>query len=196
MNQEASTKLALLLRSLAEVPDDELARVLAIFRPMHVVKGELFVRAGEVPEQIAFLDAGLMRLFYIRADGEEFTKSFLPEGEIVGAYSALLRREPSRLWIDALEDSSLLAAPYREYTRLAEIHPCWQIINRKIAEALFIKKEQREASLLLDNAETRYRTFLAEYPNLEHRLKQHQIASYLGITSVSLSRIRARMGLT
>lgn len=196
MNQEALTKLTALLRSLADIPDSEMARVLALFRHVELAKGDVFVRAGEVPEQMAFLDSGLMRLYYIREDGEEFTKSFLSEGEIVGAYSALLRSEPSRLWSDALEDSTVLVASYHEYVPIAEGHPCWQVVNRKFAEVLFIKKEQREASLLLDDAETRYRMFLAEYPSLQHRLKQHHIASYLGITPVSLSRIRARLGLT
>lgn len=94
----------------------------------------------------------------------------------------MLLTQPSRLFIEALEDSKLLVANYSAYRSLSEAHPCWQTVNCKIAEALFVKKEKRESSLLLDDAKTRYLSFLAEYPGLDARLKQHYIASYLGIT--------------
>jgi CRP-like cAMP-binding protein len=137
--------------------------------------------------------SGLLRLYYIDANGNEFIKSFCVENEIVAAYSALLLHEPSRLFIQALEPSTLLVADFAEYQAVSAQHACWQMVNSRIAETLFIKKEKREAALLLDDAETRYRAFLAEYPQLEQRVKQHHIASYLGITPVSLSRIRARL---
>jgi CRP-like cAMP-binding protein len=185
-------RLFTLLRSLAEIPDRELERAGAIFHPTEVRRGALLLRAGERPQTLAFVSAGLLRLYYIGCEGREFTKSFCVEGEIVAAYSALLLDSPSRLFIEALEDSQLLVADYQAYQALAAQHPCWTIVGQRRAEALFIKKELREGALLLDDAETRYLQFLAEYPGLEARLKQHQIASYLGISPVSLSRVRAR----
>ena len=195
-DQSGRMLLASTLRRLAELPDAEMERALALFQPARLRRDEHLLRAGEVPATIAFLRAGLLRLYYLDESGAEYTKSFCCAPELVAAYSALLLCEPSRLFIQALEDSSLLIADYRAYQRLAAGHGCWQIVNRRIAEALFIKKEKREAALLLDDAETRYRQFLAEYPQLEGRVRQHHIASYLGITPVSLSRIRARMKLT
>jgi CRP-like cAMP-binding protein len=131
-------------------------------------------------------------LYYRDARGTEWTKAFCLAGTVVAAYSALLRGEPSRLSIQALEPSTLLVADFDSYQTLTAEHPCWQIVNRKLAEGLFIKKEQRESELLLDDASTRYQNFLDEYPGLEARVKQYHIASYLGITPVSLSRIRAQ----
>jgi CRP-like cAMP-binding protein len=131
-------------------------------------------------------------LYYLDATGTEWTKSFCVAGNVVAAYSALLRGEPSRLYIQALEPSTLLIADFAAYQTLTLEHPCWQIVNCKLAESLFIKKEQRESELLLDDAPTRYQKFLDEYPGLEARVKQYHIASYLGITPVSLSRIRAQ----
>ena len=69
---------------------------------------------------------------------------------------------------------------------------CWQIVARKLAEMVFILKEKREAELLLSDAQERYQQFLADYPNLEKHIAQYHIASYLGITPESLSRIRAK----
>ncbi len=181
------------LRALADVPEAELAKLLALFRPTTLRRGEHLLRAGEMPRSLAFVESGLLRLYYLDADGREFTKSFCTEGEVVAAYSALLLGQPSRLFIEALEDSRLLVVDYRAYQELAVGHACWAAVNQRRAEALFIKKEQREATLLLDDAETRYRQFLVDHPGLEARVRQHHIASYLGITPVALSRIRARL---
>lgn len=181
------------LQLLADVPDAELAKLLSLCRPAALCRGEHLLRAGETPRSLAFVESGLLRLYYLDADGREFTKSICMEGEVVAAYSALLLDEPSRLFIEALEDTRLLVVDYRAYQELAAGHPCWAVVNQRRAEALFIKKEQREAALLLDDAETRYRQFLADHPGLEARVRQHHIASYLGITPVALSRIRARL---
>ena len=181
------------IQSFTAVPEAEWAKAQQIFQPAVLQKGSYFVRAGEIPKKLVFVVTGLLRLFYIDVNGAEFNKSFSAENGFVAAYSGLLLQEPSRLFVEALEDSQLLVADYAAYQTLAEGHICWQIINRKIAENLFVKKEKRESELLLDNATTRYLTFLAEYPNLENRLKQYHIASYLGITPVSLSRIRTQL---
>lgn len=186
-------QLSTSLRLLTDLPDSEIVKAQAIFQPQRLPRGAFFVRAGELPQTLGFVVSGLLRLYYLREDGSEYTKSFCVEHEFVGAYRALLYAEPSRLFVQTLEPSLLLVAPYHAYQTLSAGHHCWETVNRTIAERLFFKKEQRESALLLDDAQTRYMQFLAEYPGLERRLKQHQIASYLGITPVSLSRIRARL---
>jgi len=76
---------------------------------------------------------------------------------------------------------------------LYDRHPVWERIGRIKAERLAIQKEFREKEFLLDTAETRYRRFLKEFPDLTDRIPQYYIASYLGITDVALSRIRKKM---
>ncbi len=181
------------LRKITDVPNDEIEKAVGIFRPMQLKKGSFFVMAGEVPDRVGFLASGILRFFYINEDGKEFTKSFCAENNVVAALSALLLNEPARYFIQALENSSLLVAPYTAYQELIAGHRCWQILDHKFTQALFIRKEKREGELLLDDAETRYLSFLAEYPELNKRLKQHYIASYLGITPVTLSRIRSKL---
>ncbi len=181
------------LQSITPVPDNELKKAEKIFHPAQLEKGSFFVQAGEVPQTLGFVISGLLRLYYIDGSGNEFTKSFCIENSFVAAYSALLLREPSRLFVETVEDSLLLVAKYDTYQTLSSEGNCWQIINRKLAETLFIKKEKRESELLLDDATTRYLRFLTEYPGLETRLKQYHIASYLGVTPVTLSRIRMQL---
>lgn len=77
------------------------------------------------------------------------------------------------------------------FESLYKRHRCWETLGRKLAEGLYIKKEMKERLLLMNTAEERYLQFLKEFPGLEKRVPQYHIASYLGITPVSLSRIRS-----
>ena len=193
MQSSEYEQFARYLRSLTEVPDTEIAKASEIFRLVSVPKGTFLVRAGEVPQTLGFIVSGIARLYYNTPAGAEVIKSFRTENHFVAAYSALLQGAPSRVFIQTLEPTTLLVAPYRSYRVLASGHPCWQSVDLKIAEWLYIKLDQRESELLLDDATTRYLKFLEEYPGLVHRVKQHHIASYLGITPVSLRRIRAQL---
>ncbi|MBW4558298.1 MAG: Crp/Fnr family transcriptional regulator [Trichormus sp. ATA11-4-KO1] len=186
-------QLIVILRSLTDLPEDEVIKATNLFQISNLKRGEFFSRAGDVPRTIGFVISGILRLYYVDGDGTEYTKSFCAENSFVAAYSALLLEQSSQLFIHALEDTKLLIADYSAYCSLSKNHPCWQSLNCKIAEILFIKKEKRESALLLDDAKTRYLSFQSKYPSLETRLKQHHIASYLGITPVTLSRIRTQL---
>lgn len=193
MFSPAYLQLNKVLQNLVEIPSDEIAKLSRVFQPLTLKNGEFLIRAGEIPTQIGFVVSGILRLYYVNSAGTEFTKSFCPENHFVTAYSALVLNQPAKFFIEALEDSLLLVVDYSQYVQLCAGHSCWQTINHKLVEALFIKKEKREAELLLDDATTRYQKFLKEYPDLENRVKQYHIASYLGISPVSLSRIRKNL---
>ncbi|MBD2346108.1 Crp/Fnr family transcriptional regulator [Anabaena subtropica] len=190
MLTSAYLQLSHVLQTLAEIPADEIQKLTRTFYPLTLIAGNFFIQAGDIPCQIGFVVSGLLRLYYVNPTGTDLTKSFCPENHFVAAYSALILKSTAQFSIEALEDSLLLVADYSQFTQLCAEHPCWQTINHKFVEALFIKKEKREAELLIDDATTRYQKFLAEYPNLDKRIKQYHIASYLGISPVSLSRIR------
>lgn len=177
----------------AHIPREELRRLLQRKRTITLAKGEYFLMAGDVPEYIGFVRSGLLRLFHIDMDGVEVNKHFCVENTLAISYSAFLLREESKFFIQALEDTRLLAIDHQTYLDLLDSHICWQIVARKLAEMLFILKEKREWELLLNNAQERYEQFLRDYPDLERRLSQYHIASYVGITPESLSRIRASL---
>ncbi len=177
---------------IGDIPEEELRKVLAHTKTITVEKDGYFLRAGEVPGRIGYLKSGLMRLFYIDLNGLEVNKHFCIENTLAISYSAFLLQTESRFFIQALEDSTLVTIDYQTYQELLGGHICWQIVARKLAEMVFILKEKREAELLLNSAQERYQQFLADYPNLETRIAQYHIASYLGITPESLSRIRSK----
>jgi len=92
-----------------------------------------------------------------------------------------------------LENTELLCINYSDWEKLLDNVPCWNIAARKVVEKVYIMKQMREIELLLEDAQSMYIHFMEQYPMLHKRLKQHYIASYLGISPVTLSRIRRKM---
>lgn len=173
------------------VPAGEAEKLFAGKMEKRLKAHEFLLQAGEVPRYIGYVVSGLLRLYYIDAEGKDSTKHFAPEGTLAISYSAFLQRTESRFFIQALEDTHLYLIDYRTYQNLLHGHPCWQTVARKLANLLFILKEKREAELLLQSAQERYQQFRNDFPDIEQRVHQYHIASYLGITPESLSRIRA-----
>ena len=172
--------------------EDEWRQFASLFHMRSLKEGEFLIRSGETSNYFGFVNVGLLRFFYQSASGK-YNKSFALENNFIAAYSAFLTNTKTRFSIQALEESHLLLAKLEDLLQLYDQHNCWEKLGRILAEQLFIKKEQREAEFLLDDAETRYRNFQAQYPGLEERLTQYHVASYVGITPVALSRIRKKL---
>ncbi|RAW02889.1 Crp/Fnr family transcriptional regulator [Pseudochryseolinea flava] len=183
------------LHMLTHLPPEEESKLLSITHVVAINKGEPFIREGTVPQKFAFVNRGLFRYYYSNEKGTEFTKGFFAENSFIVSYTAMSKQLPSHYSIEALEDAEIMVIDYAEWLKLFRAHPCWTKFLLSLIEKGYMKKEARERELLILNASERYRIFLRDYPQLEHRVKQHQIASYLGITPVALSRIRKEMTL-
>ncbi|MDR8389721.1 Crp/Fnr family transcriptional regulator [Aliifodinibius sp. S!AR15-10] len=158
-------------------------------------KGELFIREGEVPREFGFVSIGLFRYYYVDEKGNHFTKGFFPENSVLSSYTAMAQKESSPISVEALEDSEIVVVDYQKWKELQSQHRCWDKFLIILLEKGYATKVRRERELLLFDAETQYRLFRERYPNLEDRIPQHLISSFLGITPVALSRIRKKMGL-
>lgn len=180
---------------LADIPRSELPRTRQVFRPVSLRRGELLFRAGDPADKVAFMARGLIALWYSAADGRERALGFRTEDELVCAYGAVLRDSPAHATAEALEDSRLLIASRPAFDELCAGHPAWGRALAKLTDRLYLQQDERQRALLLDDAETRYRDFLDGYPHLAGRLTQRQIASFVGVTPVALSRIRSRMAM-
>lgn len=185
-----SQQLKEVVRTFAPVPDSEVALLTKLARETTIKKGEYFLREGQIPRKFAFVSVGLFRYLYMNQKGTEYTKNFIPENQFITAYSAMISGQPSRMFIEALEDSIILEIQYADWQKLRTGNPVWNVFLVALLEKAFTTKENRERELLLSDAAERYALFLQEFPGLENRVKQRQIASYLGISPVSLSRIR------
>ena len=184
--------LLFFIKNIIDLPLSEEKKLLDISRISTIKKGEFYIQAGQVPKKFAFVSKGLFRYLYVGDNGTEYTKNFIPEKNFLLAYSSMVLQEPSKMFIEALEDSTVYDIDYSEWLSLKNGNPCWNIFLIKLLEKAFMTKENRERELLLSNAEQRYEIFKIEFPNLDSRIRQHLIASYLGISPVSLSRIRKK----
>jgi len=147
---------------------------------------------GKIAREVYFINKGLLRLYYTK-DGEDITAFIFKEHLFASSYDSFLRKVPSIQTLETLEDADLLVINYDEMQRLYELVPAMNILTRKIAEQRFINAQMILSSYILDSPEERYRKFEAAHGDLLLRVPHYMIASFLGITPVSLSRIRKRL---
>ncbi len=163
------------------------------FKYNFIKKGTHLTNEGDVENKISFVCEGMFRYYYITANGEEITKHFTVENDFATSYASLIYQRPTKYSIIADEDCHILSIDYKVYNELIEKDRSWERLARKYTEHIYNLKELREASFLLLDAETRYKEFLNSYKKIESRLRQKDIATYLGINPVSLSRIRKNL---
>jgi CRP-like cAMP-binding protein len=150
------------------------------------------VSVGDVSREAYFINKGATRLFFEK-EGEEVSANFMFENNFVASLESFLLQVPSRQAIDTLEDCELLVLSKQRLEELIRKQPQFNLFSKAIAETAFIMLQRRASSFILDSAEERYMNMLQQRPEILERVPQHMIASYLGVTPVSLSRIRKRI---
>ena len=187
------TALHAALRRVSPLSDDDLA---ALPPPVHLslLRGAAFLRAGERATEVGAVVRGALREYFLLEDGTERTKGFNLPGDYAGSLSDLLLDGPARTWVVAETSTVVLVTPWPAYRALVEARPAWARFALEIAERLYRTKVQREYELLALDAATRYGLALERWPDLESTFSQRDIASYVGITPVHLSRLRAEAG--
>lgn len=181
------------IRKLANLTEPEIQEFIDLSKVRSFPAKSHFIRAGQVPAEVGFVLKGLFRYVYISEEGKEFTKAFMPERSFLSSYSAMISKTASYFFIQALENAEILSISYDNWLKLKKLNPKWNLLLVQLLEKGYAVKEKREREFLLLDAECRYRIFLEEFPSLENRVKQHMVASYLGITPIALSRIRKKM---
>jgi len=180
-----------LLKKIHALPRDGIEKLHRITRIEGLKRGEFFLRAGDVPTKVGFMTEGWLRYFHTDAEGRDYIRYFCSGENFVSSQSALIEGQASEFSIQAIEDSVLAVFEYADWLALMESDPAWGLIHKAVLDRALVAAERRERSLILDDAKTRYLAFLDEYPDIELHVKQYDIASYLGISPVSLSRIRS-----
>lgn len=163
-----------------------------LFRPAQLKKGTYFAREGRIEREFAFLETGLVRVFFRDQQGQEFNKSFFLPGSFIGAFTSLVSGSENYFYYEALAECRLWTADYAAFTQLFDAHPKIERVARIVAERLFISKDMKEVAVALQDAAARYEAFKQEFPGLQNQIAQYHIASYLGITPTQLSRIRSK----
>jgi len=184
----------ILLNSFLDLPvsDEDRKRIKRSCRRMKIKKGEVLFRQGEVCPHIFFLHSGLIKLSYLTLEGREFIKSFVSEGDIFGSLYSQVTGEGSTFSAIALEDVEVESMPYSLLQELVANHQTMQHFAISLFQRLALKKEMREYEFLCMSAQDRYKKICENNEILMARIKQSDLALYLGITPIALSRMKHR----
>lgn len=160
------------------------------FTPLGVDKGGHLLMQGEPWRHALWIERGALRLFFIRRDGREFNKNFFLDGALLCPLTPAMWGAPSLFAIGAVEATTVWRADATTWRTQLDAHGAWAPLCTELLARLVSHKLQREHDLLTLDARQRYAAFVAREPALAERIPLLHLASYLGITDVSLSRIR------
>ncbi|KAA0130168.1 Crp/Fnr family transcriptional regulator [Chryseobacterium sp. SN22] len=158
-----------------------------------VQKNQFLLQYGEICRYIYFVERGLLKMYSIDKNGKEHIIQFAPESWLISDRSSLYFNEKSVYYIEAVEDSEILMLPPDFINKLIEGFPNSLEQSDILLQKHIKSLQDRINSLLAETAEERYMKFIKMYPDLLLRVPQWMIASYLGITPESLSRVRKEL---
>jgi CRP-like cAMP-binding protein len=160
--------------------------------PYSFAKGKLLLKAGQLCENIYFIKKGAVRGF-IKEGQKDITTWITAENELVTSISSLDKRQPALENMQAIEDCDMLALSYANLQILYDKFPEFNIVIRKLLQQYYQDAEKRAFIARLTNAESKYRYFILNHSNLVNRIPLKYVASFLGITLETLSRVRKKI---
>lgn len=159
---------------------------------VEIEENQYFLRDGQICQQIAFIETGLLRLYYLH-DGNEITKCFCKENNITCSYSSLITQTPSQFNIQAIEKSKLITLSFESLQALYQKSIYWQQMGRIAGEREFIIEEAHNRSFRNLSATERYLNVLESESDLLQRVPLHYLATYIQVAPETLSRIRNKI---
>lgn len=156
---------------------------------LRINKDNYFSEAGKIPKQVGFIVDGVIRGCYYNNKGEEITRCFIMENSLVCDYVNFEANTSSSEYLQAVTDCSLIVFSKNDWEELSHIIVGWDNIKNKMVQLCMYQKS-RKGPVISQDATTRYLEFLENYPSIINRVPLSYIASYLGVTQQSLSRIR------
>jgi CRP-like cAMP-binding protein len=174
---------------------DELRLIEAEFLPKTYRKGAFLLQVGQVDRYIWFLERGILRLFEEQVAGEEQTVYFVSAGQLFADPESFGQQIPTVVSVQTSTDCQARVISYDGYQRLVHAIPVWPDVVRRITERTLMEKVQKRSRLLYEDARTRYIRLMTEQPDVVQHVPLGIIASYIGITLPSLSRLRKQLAI-
>jgi len=173
--------------------DEEKAFVKAFFKERRVKRRQFILQEGEICMHNTFVLEGCFKMYFVDDNGKEHNLQFAIENWWIGDISSFHAEEPSKLYIEAIENSIILQIKKEDQLKLFVDYPKFNRIFRVLAENAMVGLQQRTIQNISSTAEERYLDFLKRYPQFFNRISNVQIASYLGVTPEFLSAIRKKI---
>ena len=181
-----------LLQNISPITQEAWNDLRPLLEPLPLKRNEYLIQAGETARYCYILTEGVVRVFYNK-EGNEYNKTFFVPGTFPTPLTALISNTSCAISFQALVPGQVIRFSYRAFQNLFEKHRCLESLFRVILEQIWIKKERHDIRMVTNDATTNYHIFQQEFPTLESQIPQYHIASYLGITPIQLSRIRAQL---
>lgn len=178
-----------------QLTDEEQEICKTLFVPKKLRKKQYLLQQDDVCKNLAFVEKGVLRSYTLDEAGNEHILQFALEGYWISDMYSFLSQEPSTYNIDAIEDAELLLISYKDIEALYERVPKFERYFRILGQNNILTLHRRLMGSLSFTAEEKYLQLLSTFPTVVNRVPQHMIASYLGITRETLSRIRKQLVL-
>ncbi|MEI6408183.1 MAG: Crp/Fnr family transcriptional regulator [Bacteroidota bacterium] len=173
-----------------QLTEEEAAYFCSLLRVTKVRKKQLIVQPDFTCKYRSYVVTGALRTYLIDYEGRDHTIAFAVDDWWISDYNSYIYQTPATLFVEALEESTLIQIDYNSEQLLMENLPKFERFFRIITQRSFAFLQQRMLSMLSKSAEARYEEFMAKYPTIANRVPQYALASYLGFTTEFLSKIR------
>ncbi|MEO9569597.1 MAG: Crp/Fnr family transcriptional regulator [Polaribacter sp.] len=183
-------KLSDFLLNLVPFSDEELTDIIIHFKEEKFKKNAILLKNGTICDKLYFIKEGMSRSFYTRKDGKEVTQWFFGNGHFMASAESFFNQTPSFYNLEILEDSILYSISFKKMELLLAKYHNMEKCIRLLSIEMFTKLVHKMNATQFHSAKERYSYMILEYPNIVHRISLGHIASYLGMTQETLSRIR------
>ena len=182
-----------LLNSISEVDEATFIELSKLSNYRKVKQGEILTEIGKIPTKVYMLISGVLRSYVTLESGKQFNKRLYAPQSFGAALTAMIKREPSLIGIDAITDCEVYEIDFFALKNMCDSNTVISKLYAKVLEFTFIAYEDRNLDLMTLSGTERYLKLRKQIPNIDDLIPQYQIASYLNITPVQLSRIRKNL---